>query len=73
MNRFVYAFITNRGRALDVIFKRLKLAIDPNQQGWDEDESIRKVNPAFHLKDQRPYSPLMNRNDAVDDLILQLD
>lgn len=51
MNRSVYAYITNRGRALDIIFSRLKLAIDPNQQGWDEEESMKKVSLACHLED----------------------
>lgn len=44
MNRFVYAVITNRGRALDVLFTRLKLAMDPKQRGQNEEESIKKVS-----------------------------
>lgn len=46
MYRSVHAFITNRGQALDVLFRRLKLAIDPNQQGWIEEEPIKKVSLA---------------------------
>lgn len=50
MNRFVYAVITNRGRAIDVLFTRLKLAMDPNQQGWNEEESTKKVSMVSLLK-----------------------
>lgn len=60
-NRFVYALITNRGRALDVLFTRLKLAMDPNQKGWnEEEESMKKVRPI-----SPPPKKIMEPNSAL--------
>ncbi len=35
--------ITNKGRALGVLFDRLHLAADPEQDGWKEDEGLKSV------------------------------
>lgn len=44
MKRFAYGVITNKGRALDVLFRRLKLAMDPKQKGSDEEKSLKTVS-----------------------------
>ena len=35
--------ITNKGHALGVLFDRLHLAADPEQDGWKEDEGLKSV------------------------------
>lgn len=71
MHRFAYAIITNRGRALDVLFSRLKSAMDPNKQGWDEEESIKKVSLVCHLRSKTTRDN--NFNSLLDDLVPQHD
>lgn len=66
MNRFVCAVITNRGRALDVLFTCLKLAMDPNQQGWDEEQSMKRVSLMRHLRFKTIHND--ESNLLVDDL-----
>lgn len=67
-DRFVYNIITNRGRALDILSTRLKLAMDLNQQGWNEEDSMKKVSLVRHWKIQALGDN--GSNLLVDNLVL---
>ncbi|KAL9034573.1 MAG: hypothetical protein Q9180_005329 [Flavoplaca navasiana] len=40
---FVHSFITNKGKALDVLFERLHRAVDPMKPDWNESKTLRPV------------------------------
>lgn len=40
----IHSLITNRGRALQVIFRRLNKALDLKQKGWHEREDLKSVS-----------------------------
>jgi len=51
IDRYVYSWITNGGHALNVLFARLHLAIDPTQDGWKEDEGLKSVTALSTLRE----------------------
>ncbi|KAL8897787.1 MAG: hypothetical protein Q9192_002415 [Flavoplaca navasiana] len=40
---FVHSLITNKGKALDVLFERLHRAVDPIKPDWNESKTLRPV------------------------------
>ena len=41
--------ITNKGRALNILFERLQRAANSKHEGWNEEESLKSVRPTFVL------------------------
>ena len=57
-DRFVYSIITKKGRALNILFERLRRAADRERNEWKEDEALKSVSALYQLGGQFHSSSL---------------